>query len=202
MISTQGESASRKKAWTVEEIANFTSMMDKPIYRAIAAIAFQSGLELGDILALKYRDIKEEFEKGVTPLCLDLSRMKTDVPYLTFIGKWALSMLKQHLKGKKLKSQDKLFKIAARVVDSYFLRLAQKFVGSYEGFNPCRIHSLRTAFRTFLSDHQVDPLYIEFWIGHKVPEQQRVYISKTRESWRQTYHEQAEPWLTPPKHRR
>jgi integrase len=158
----QNRPASRKKAWTIDEIANFIDMMDKPIYRAIATIAFQSGLGLGDILALKYGDIKEEYEKGVTPLCLDLSRIKTDVAHLTFIGKWALSMLRQHLKGKRLKSQDRLFKITARAVDSYFQRLAKKFVGNYEDFNPCRIHSLRAAFRTLLSDHQVDPLYLEF----------------------------------------
>ncbi|MEM3628624.1 MAG: hypothetical protein QXE06_04560 [Candidatus Bathyarchaeia archaeon] len=51
-----------------------------------------------------------------------------------------------------------------------------------------------------MSDHKVDPLYIEYWMGHAIPEQQRAYIVKSKESWRQTYRQQAEPWLTPPQH--
>jgi hypothetical protein len=37
-------------------------------------------------------------------------------------------------------------------------------------------------------------------MGHKTPEQQSAYINKSRESWRHTYKEQAEPWLTPPQY--
>jgi len=58
---------------------------------------------------------------------------------------------------------------------------------------PYSPHSLRAAFQTFLSDHKVDPLYIEYWMGHALPEQQGAYINKSIESWRQTYKEQAEP---------
>jgi hypothetical protein len=36
---------------------------------------------------------------------------------------------------------------------------------------------------------------------HALPEQQGAYINKSREGWRQTYKEQAEPWLTPPKYK-
>jgi hypothetical protein len=61
--------------------------------------------------------------------------------------------------------------------------------------------SLRAAFRTFLSDHKVDPLYIEYWMGHALPEQQIAYINKSMESWRQTYRQQAEQWLTPPQYK-
>jgi len=35
-------------------------------------------------------------------------------------------------------------------------------------------------------------------MGHRVPEQQIVYVSKSREGWRETYRSLAEPWLTPP----
>lgn len=40
----------------------------------------------------------------------------------------------------------------------------------------------RLAFRTFLSDYKVDSLYIEFWMGHKIPEQIGAYFNKSRES--------------------
>jgi hypothetical protein len=48
---------------------------------------------------------------------------------------------------------------------------------------------------------QVDPLYIEYWMGHKIPEQLRAYINKSRESCRQTYSQQAEPHLKPPQYK-
>jgi hypothetical protein len=36
---------------------------------------------------------------------------------------------------------------------------------------------------------------------HALPEQQSAYINKSREGWRQTYRQQAEPWLTPPQYK-
>jgi len=32
---------------------------------------------------LKYVDIKEEFEKGITPVCLHLTRKKTGISFIT-----------------------------------------------------------------------------------------------------------------------
>jgi len=39
-------------------------------------------------------------------------------------------------------------------------------------------------------------------MGHGVPEQQIVYVSKSREDWCETYRTLAEPWLAPPQFRR
>ena len=187
----------KKHPWIIEEIGKFVSFMDNIQYKCIAACIVQSGLSISDLLSLKYGDIKEEFEKDITPLCLDLSRKKTNVPFLTFIGSWAFGMLKQHLMDSPLKDDMLIFKVTRRAVDSYFRRIGLKFGGIFRGRNPYSPHSLRAAFRTILSDHKVDPLYIEFWMGHKVPEQQIVYVSKSRGGWRETYRTQAEPWLTP-----
>jgi hypothetical protein len=38
-------------------------------------------------------------------------------------------------------------------------------------------------------------------MGHALPEQQGAYVNKSIERWRQTYKEQAEPWLTPPQYK-
>ena len=187
----------KKHPWTIDEIGIFTSLMDNIQYRCIAACIVQSGLSISDLLSLKYSDIQDEFERGITPLCLDLARKKTNIPFLTFLGGWALSLLKQHLEGRELEEDTPIFTVSARAVDSYFARIGAKFSGKFKSRNPYSPHSLRAAFRTILSDHKVDPLYIEFWMGHKVPEQQIVYVSKSREGWRQTYHALAEPWLTP-----
>ncbi|MBX5321291.1 MAG: tyrosine-type recombinase/integrase [Candidatus Bathyarchaeota archaeon] len=163
----------KKHPWTIEEIGMFTSLMDNIQYKCVAACIVQSGLSISDLLGLRYGDIKGEFEKGITPLCLGLSRKKTNIPFLTFLGSWALSLLRRHLDGKNLQDETPLFTVSTRAVDGYFARTATKFSGGeFEGRNPYSPHSLRAAFRMILSDHKVDPLYIEFWMGHKVPEQQ------------------------------
>ena len=187
----------KKHPWTIKAIGKFVSLMDNTQYKCIAACIVQSGLSISDLLGLRYGDIKDELEKGIAPLCLDLSRRKTNVPCLTFVGSWALGLLKQHLKDRHMQDDMPIFTISRRAVDSYFRRIGLKFGGRFSGRNPYSPHSLRAAFRTILSDHKVDPIYIEFWMGHKVPEQQIVYVSKSREGWRETYRTQAEPWLTP-----
>jgi len=191
----------RKHPWTLAEVGEFIGIMDKPIYKSIAASILQSGLSLSDLLALTYDDIKEEFEKGITPLCLDLTRKKTGVSFITFLGGWAVELLREHLANKKLDDNSPIYNVSARNVHAYFRKAAQKYAGAFKARNPYSPHSLRAAFRTFLSDHKVDPLYIEYWMGHKLPAQLSAYINKSRESWRQTYHQQAKPWLTPPQYK-
>jgi len=109
--------------------------MDNIQYKCIAACIVQSGLSISDLLGLTYGDIKNEFEKGVTPLCLGLLRKKTNIPFLTFLGGWALSLLKQHLEGRSLQEEAPLFTVSARAVDSYFARIGQKFGGKIKGRN-------------------------------------------------------------------
>jgi len=187
----------KKHPWTLEEVGEFIAAMYKSAYRSIAASILQSGLSVSDLLALTYGDIREEFEKGVTPLYLHLTRKKTGVSFITFLGSWSVKILKEYLANRKLEDKEPIYNVSSRAVHAYFRKIA-KFADNFKGRNPYSPHSLRAAFRTFLSDHKVDPLYIEFWMGHALPEQQSAYINKSRESWRQTYREQAELWLTPP----
>jgi len=191
----------KKHTWIVEDVGMFIAAMEKPIYKSIAASIFQSGLSISDLLALTYGDVKEELEKGVTPLYLDLTRKKTGIPFITFLGSWSVKLIKEYLASRKLEDKSPIYNVTSRAVHAYFRKTAKKFAGNFKGRNPYSPHSLRAAFRTFLSDHKVDPLYIEFWMGHAIPEQQRAYIIKSREGWRQTYREQAESHLTPPQYK-
>jgi integrase len=191
----------RKHPWTLSEVGEFVAAMEKPMCRSIAASIFQSGLSISDLLTLTYGDVKEELEKGITPLCLDLTRKKTGVQFITFLGSWSVKLLKEHLANRKMEDETPIYNVSARTVHAYFRKTAHKFAGAFKGRNPYSPYSLRAAFHTFLSDHKVDPLYIEYWMGHKIPEQLQAYINKSRESWRQTYREQAEPWLTPPQYK-
>jgi integrase len=191
----------RKHPWTLIEVGEFVAAMDKPMCRSIAASILQSGLSISDLLALTYGAIKEELEKGIIPLCLALTRKKTGVQFITFLGSWSVKLLKEYLAYRKLDDETPIYNMSARTVHAYFRQAAKKFAGAFKDRNPYSPHSLRAAFRTFLSDHKVDPLYIEYWMGHKIPEQIPAYINKSRESWRQTYTEQAEPHLTPPQYK-
>jgi len=191
----------KKHPWTIEEVGEFIAAMDKLLYRSIAASILQSGLSVSDLLALTYGDIREEFERGITPLYLHLTRKKTGISLITFFGGWAVKLLQEYLANRKLEDEAQIYDASSRAVHAYFRKIAQRFSGDFKGRNPYSPHSLRAAYRTFLSDHKVDPLYIEFWMGHKLPEQQGAYINKSIESWRQTYREQAEPHLTPPQHK-
>jgi integrase len=191
----------KKHPWTIEEVGDFIAFMDKPIYRSMVASITQSGLSVSDLLGLTYGNIRDDLEKGIAPICIALTRKKTGISFITFLGSWSVKLLKDYLADRKMEDEAPIYNVSSRAVHAYFRKAAQKLVGCFRGRNPYSPHSLRAAFRTFLSDHKVDPLYIEFWMGHVLPEQQGAYINKSREGWRQTYKEQAEPWLTPPQYK-
>jgi integrase/recombinase XerD len=178
---------SSKFPWTLEKVAEFIGMIRKPQVKPLAVTLFQSGLSVSDALALTYQDIRYEHERNVTPLCLDLARIKTDVPFMTFIGEWGASLLRKHLGGRRLRLETPLYNVSHRAIDHYFQRLGRRWVRSYKGQNPCRPHSLRAAFRTILGDAGMDQDVVEFFMGHRLPEQRRVYHSRSRDGWRELY---------------
>ena len=178
---------SDKYPWTLDKVAAFIGMIDDPEIKSIASVIFSSGLSISDILALIYNDIKREFEAGVVPLCVDLSRIKTDTPFMTFIGSWGVSLLRSHLEGKRLRREDPVYTVSHRLIDLQFEELGKKWVGEYKGQNPCRPHSLRAAFKTILREAGMQHDTVEFFLGHEQPEQERVYNSRTRDGWRRMY---------------
>ena len=187
---------SQKYPWTLDKAVAFIEEIEYPEIKSVGATIFQSGLSVSDILALTWRDIRLEFREGITPLCLDLSRIKTDVPFMTFLGRWGESLLRTHLEGKKMRLEDPLYTVSQRMINLEFERLGKRWVGEYRGFNPCRPHSLRAAFRTLLADARMPADEIRFFMGHKLPEQERVYMSRSRDGWRKFY-AQYEHALTP-----
>jgi len=197
IILPTSQPVSSKYPWTLEEIGKFIGLMKKPELKSIAATTFQSGIGIGDILHLTWGDIKREYNKKVSPLCFEITRQKTDVPFLSFIGDWGLSILRKHLSnaGRKQDS-DPIYTMSMRTVQWHFKKMADRWIGDYEGRNPMRVHSLRSAFRTFLGDAGLNETYLEFFMGHRVPEHKRGYISKSREGWRAIY-KKYEGALTP-----
>jgi hypothetical protein len=62
-------------------------------------------MSIGDVLNLTWGDIRREYNKKTSPLCFEITRQKTDVLFMTFIGDWGRSMLRVHL-SKAGKKQD------------------------------------------------------------------------------------------------
>jgi len=178
---------SSKFPWTLDTFVKFVSLFEDAEMKSIAVTIFQCGLSLSDILALNYGDIKYEYDNNIIPLCFDLYRIKTDVPHLTFIGRWGHYLLQRQLKGRQLELETPIYRVSIRTIDEYFEGIAEEFVGEYRGRNPCRPHTLRAAFRTIEGDAGQDRDVAKFFMGQKLPEQDRVYHSRTRDGWRALY---------------
>jgi hypothetical protein len=63
-----------------------------------------------------------------------------------------------------------IYNVSSRTVHAYFRKATKRSAGAFSGGNPYGPHLLRVAFHTFLSDHKVDPLYMEYWMGNKLPD--------------------------------
>lgn len=178
---------SEKFPWSIETVTKLIDMITDLELKSASVNLFQSGVGITDLRLLTYSDIKYEYEHEIVPLCFDLSRHKTSTPFMTFIGTWGINLLRQHLKGHKLKLDTPLYTISHRTIDDKFQMLAKEFVGKYNGFNPIRPHSLRAGFRTLLGDAGCDRDVVKFWMGQRLPEQDRVYHSRSRDGWRDQY---------------
>jgi len=187
---------SKKFPWTIETITKLMNLIEYPELKSMSVTLFQSGISIKDLRKLTYSDIKYEYEHKTVPLCLDLTRHKTKVPFLTFIGSWGDRLLREHLQGHKLKLDTPLYTISHHQIDYKFRTLAKEFVGEYNGRNPIRPHTLRAAFRTLLGDAGMDRDAVKFMMGQALPEQDKVYLSRSRQGWRMLY-QKNEHALTP-----
>lgn len=146
----------RKAApWTLEGVSQFAALMDQPIYKALVAVFFQSGISISDVCAFTYGDIKTEYEAGRVPLCLDLIRIRADAPHLTFIGQTGGALLKEYLTTRgPLEVGAPLFHISISAVERYFNRRAKKLPG-YDDSVQYGPASLRTGFPQTVRSYRV-----------------------------------------------
>jgi len=191
-------------AWkNANRVEQFVTLMDDIMYRTTAVLAFQSGLSLGDLLGLKYEDIKTEFEGHVLPLALSFTiegREKTEVRFRTYAGRWTVDLLTEYLKGKNLEAGARLFPVTPEAVDSAFRTTARKFLGEawHRGRNPCSPSSLRHGFRTLAIKSEVlETVEVEYFMGHELGSNvQAIYTTRDVDDWREVY-AKVEPYLTP-----
>jgi len=191
-------------AWkNANRVEQFANLMDDIMYRTIAVLAFQSGLSLGDLLGLKYGDIKAEFEGHVLPLALSFKikgREKTEVSFITFAGRWTVDLLTEYLKDRNLELGARLFPVTPEAVDSAFRTTARKFLGEVwkKGRNPCSPSSLRHGFRTLaIKSEALETVEIEYFMGHELGSNvEAIYTTRDVDDWREVYGK-VEGFLTP-----
>lgn len=183
--------------------------------RARTSFTFQSGIRRGSIPHLKYRHIKKDFEAGITPVHIHLSKEEVKGEYFgydTFIGKQAVEDISLSLELRKrgtrkippevIKDESPLFrKENTRVIEpcdetaftSWFVALSKR-AGVEERITP---QALRRATETTLEESNVIPQnWIDHIMGHRPRGAQGKHYSKpTIKKLREAY-SKAEPYLT------
>jgi hypothetical protein len=187
------------------------------MYRCLGVWYVQSGLSNYDLLHLPYGKIREQYEQDISPFCLNLVRHKTrkyEIKFRAFIGALGIRYFREYYASlnRALRDDDLLFPISDNAVEYYFARRAKEFLPKVEPEkadsettekepekkkrNPCCPSSLRTGFRTFLSDAKVTNSIIEYLMGHNLTSDlEKTYTNKSDDSWRVTWRE-CEPFLT------
>ena len=188
-----------KHEWTLDQIRQFVEVAEYIRDKAYIIFAFQSGLSIGDILALNYDDIRREFEAEITPLAIEGYREKNNVPIKTFIGHDAVTYLHLYLQSRPdIQPNDPIFTLlgtneraTAGCIQKKLRDYAQKLNFLYEvdlenGYNPARPHSLRSAFRSRLTG-KMDGELIEFFMAHELGQSRRTYMNQPLDELREIY---------------
>lgn len=175
--------------WTTESFGKFMGLIETSLYKALTACLYQSGLGIGDALALRYKVIQEEFESETIPVCLDLIRHKTSVDHITFLSTETVTFLKDYFaENGTPKPNDLIFPVQDRSVEGYFATRAQMLLGKYEGRNPCGPHSLRKFFRKSVVNAGCPESYAEYWEGHNLKaDLRKIYTAMSPDEWRVEY---------------
>jgi hypothetical protein len=183
----------------------------------------QTGLSNIDLLRLPYGKIRSQYENDVNPICLNMVRWKTQkfqIKFRSFVGTQGLEAFKEYYESlpKALADNDLVFPISSVSIQTYFARRAKEFLAKIESKetdsasgtptdtkkdsekkkrNPCCPSSLRTGFRTFLTDGKIDNGKIEYYMGHNLTaDLSKTYVNKSDDSWRATWKAECEPLLT------
>jgi len=105
------------RAYRREEIRKLLSYLDSPIHKLYVYMAVESGLRARTVLALKWRHIQEDFDKGLVPVAIRLepefyqddNGLKRKSAGFTFLGKRSVALLKEAVGNGLLKPNPNSF---------------------------------------------------------------------------------------------
>jgi len=154
--------------------------------KVIVSMLALGGFRLSTLVRLKYRHVKHDLERGITPIHIHVESEITKGKYGdydTFIGSEAVEFLKLYLeerrrRGEVISDESPLIATEHRPprpltevsVYSLINRLYAKagLIRIGEGKrHEVRVHSLRKYFRTWLASRGVPAEYIEYMMGHR-----------------------------------
>jgi hypothetical protein len=178
--------------WDLPTFEKFIRLLEKPMYQAVGALYWQSGLSVSDARRILYGGIKKEFEAGTCPVCLDFTsegRHKTGVEFRSFFGQETIELIKRYFKENGTpKAEDPLFPVTDRAIQKYFAVRAKKILGHYEGRSAMGGHTLRKKFRTNVVNAGAPESYAEYWMGHDIDaDLRKTYTLMSNEQWRVEY---------------
>ena len=191
---------------TIEELKRMLDVCNLEEKFRIIFLA-QTGLRISDALKLKIGDIQRELELGNVPLAIRYlceKEKETVGERITFLASDGVEILKRYLEwrkqiGEKLTPDFPLFpsrtrrgtKALSQVKFNKMLKnIAMKAGLNGNGkYGRLRAHSLRKFFVTQLTNHGVEDKIVNFFIGHKIPDVDRVYWFRRVEELRKIYAE-------------
>lgn len=191
---------------TLDELKRMLSVCNLEEKFRIIFLA-QTGMRISDALKLRIGNVERELELGKVPLAtryLPEKEKETVGERITFLASDGVETLKRYLEwrkriGEKLTPDSPLFpsrtKRGTQPLSPQKFNKMLKNVAMKAGLNGngkygvLRAHSLRKFFVTQLTNHGAEDKIVNFFIGHKIPEVDRVYWIRRIEKLREIYAE-------------
>jgi integrase len=201
---------------TDEEIHRMTNEAGLNLkWRALILALYTTGMRNSTERAIRYGDVREEFEAGVTPLLVRIypemkevvpEACKNEIPYFVFMPNETVEAVKAYLNEREarlgpLKDKQMLFCSDNRQIPKEkrpytpldmtapqkFVREAAK-VAKIKEWRNVTPRCLRKAFERAVRNSGLDPKDQEFFMGHILPGSQDTYYDKTKiEEMRRKY---------------
>jgi len=184
-------------------------------WRAFILTLYTTGMRNSTVRALRYGDIREELEAGITPLLVRIypemkeivpEACKNNIPYFVFMPKETVEAIEAYLEereerlgpldddqilfctdNRQIPIEKRLYTPLDMTAPQRFVRKAAKNVGIRE-WRYITPHSLRKAFERAVKNSGLNTKDQEFFMGHILPGTQDVYYDKTKiEEFRKKY---------------
>jgi len=160
-----------------------------PCMKAVIAVMKDSGLAPVDVSGLKYGHVKDDLEAGKIPVKMRILREKTKISFTSFIGSDAIDYLKIYLGLRRagtekippetVTPESPLFRANASEVKPLSLVSFKKRIlriRKQAGLGDFEAYDIRRFFRSALTGANVNDTFIEFLMGHKLPQERRSYV--------------------------
>ncbi|ENK0837072.1 site-specific integrase [Clostridium botulinum] len=157
--------------WTVDEFKTFMQYIKKPIYKLIFNILFWTGMRIGELMALTYRDIDLEnkiinIDKSYTKLkkkdIIDDPKTPKSTRSITIPDFLCQEIEDYKSKMYEIKENQRIFTMSKQSVNQMLNRICKK-----AGVKKIRIHDLRHSHASLLIELNFTPLLVSKRLGHE-----------------------------------